>query len=113
VLEYEAEHEIADAVLRVQFWNAADVLVASVDSGLMHKRFRLAAGRGEIGLRIPFFALTPGCYRLAAGFTVGGQWLAYRGRLLEIVAVGDEMAVYGGLAAMEAVFDGGDLIGDR
>jgi ABC-type polysaccharide/polyol phosphate transport system ATPase subunit len=113
VLEYEAGREVADTVLRVQFWNAADVLVAALDSGLMNKRFRLAAGRGEIALRIPFFALTPGCYRLAAGFTVGGQWLAYGGRLLEIDAVCDEMAVYGGLAAMAVVFDGGDLIGER
>ena len=109
VLGYEAKSEISAAILYLQFWNAADVLVASIDSGLAKTQFRLAAGEGEISVRIPFFSLAPGYYRLAAGFTVNGQWKAYGGRLLEMYAVRDEMAVYSGLATMEAVFESGNL----
>ena len=108
VLEYEAKSEVSAAILYLQFWNAAEVLVASVDSGLAQTQFRLRAGTGTIFVRIPFFSLTPGYYRLAAGFTVDGQWRAYRGRLLEVYAVYDEMAVYSGLAALDATFSGGD-----
>ena len=107
VLEYAAKSEVADAILYLYFWNAADVLVASVDSGLAKKHFRLPPGKGEIGVRIPFFALAPGCYRLAAGFAVGGRWLAYRGRLLALYAVRGDVAACNGLAVMDAVFDQG------
>jgi ABC-type polysaccharide/polyol phosphate transport system ATPase subunit len=109
VLEYEAKSEFSAAVLYLEFRNAADLLVASIDSGLAKTQFRLTVGRGEIVVHVPFFSLSPGYYCLAAGFTVDGQWQAYAGHLLEIYAVRDEMPVYGGLATMEAFFQGDGL----
>jgi hypothetical protein len=79
--------------------------VASVDSGLVNPHFRLQAGKGEIRVHIPFVALTPGYYRMAAGFSVAGQWLAYNGCLLELYIVQNDMARYHGLMVMDAQFE--------
>ncbi len=99
---YAADGEIPAAGLVLHFWNPAEMLVASVDSA--PERFRLQAGKGSIRVRIPYFALTPGHYRLAAGFTVDGQWRAYRGRLLDLYVTQHGMDNYGGLAVLQAVF---------
>lgn len=105
VVEYEAKSEVFDAHLIVHFSNLAGMLVASVDSGLVGRCFRLQAGKGEICMRIPFMSLTPGYYRVAAGFSVNGTWLAYQGCLLELYIVQHEMAAYGGLLVLDARFE--------
>jgi len=104
VLEYEAFGDVAAVSLLLHFWNAAEVLVASVDSGISGQALRLAPGAGAIRVKLPFFALTPGFYRVSAGFMCDGQWLAYGGKLLELHAVQHGMAVFGGVAVMAAEF---------
>ena len=106
IVEYEAKKEVSDTNLTLQFRNLAGMLVASVDSGLTNKNFRLQVGKGEIWMRIPFMPLTPGCYRVAAGFSIGGKWLAYNRCLLELYIGQDEMNTYNGLLVMDAVYDG-------
>ncbi len=105
IVEYEAENEVFDANLTLHFRNLAEMLVASVDSGLVNKHFRLQVGKGEIWMRIPFMPLTPGCYQVAAGFSVGGKWLAYKGCLLELNIEQNEMDTYNGPLVMDAIFD--------
>lgn len=106
VLEYESSGEIPSARLEMHFCNAAEALVASLDT--RQAGFRLRAGRGAIPLRLPFFPLAPGHYRVGAGFRSDGQWLAYRGRLLDLYVSADGMDAYQGLALVQAVFDGAD-----
>lgn len=101
VLEYQASREVA-ASLVLHFWNAAEILVASVDTGLAGQSLRLAAGQGKIPLRLPYVALTPGLYGVSAGLRADGQWLAYGGKLLELPVSGHAMEVYGGMAVMAA-----------
>ncbi len=105
IVEYEAKKEVLDANLTLHFRNLAEMLVASVDSGLGNKDFRLQAGRGGICIRIPFMSLTPGCYRVAVGFSVGGKWLAYKRCLLELYIEQNEMNTYSGLLVMDAIYD--------
>lgn len=104
-VDYAAESEVPASALCLHFWNAADVLVASVDSSLTQTRFRLQKGEGEIRVRIPFVSLTPGHYRLAAGLRLDGQWLAYRSRLLDLYVTQGAMDTYNGLAVLEASFE--------
>ena len=104
IVEYEAENEVFDANLTLHFRNLAEMLVASVDSGLVNKHFRLHVGKGEIWMRIPFMPLTPGCYQVGAGFSVGGKWLAYKGCLLELNIEQNEMDTYNGPLVMDAIF---------
>ncbi len=105
-VEYTADGEVPGAGLILHFWNPAEILVASVDSA--PTQFRLAAGKGKIRVRIPYVSLTPGYYRLAAGFTVNGKWLAYRGRLLDLYVTQHGMTAYNGLAVLQAFFERGD-----
>jgi lipopolysaccharide transport system ATP-binding protein len=104
-LEFESQGDVEDVHLTLHFRNLAGMLVASVDSGLANSPFRLRAGKGEVRVHIPFVALTPGYYRVAAGFSVAGQWLAYNGCLLELYIVQNDLARYHGLMVMEAQFE--------
>lgn len=106
-LEYMAIAEIVAASLVVQFWNAASILVASVDSALSDRVFRLGVGRGCVRVRMPFLGLTPGVYQIAAGFMLDGSWLAYHGRVAEVYVVDSAMSAYSGVVIMQAEFDGG------
>jgi len=105
ILEYTSENEVLDASLTLHFRNLSGLLVASVDSGLADVPLRLQSGRGGIGVCLPFLSLTPGCYRVAAGFSVEGEWLAYNGFLLEIYVVQNKMTAYHGLMVMDAKFE--------
>jgi len=104
LLDYEAKTDIESASLVVQFWNTAKVLVASVDSQATSTRFRLRRGPGQIRLRMAFFGLTPGIYRVAAGFTADGRRLSYASRLLDLHVVQDGYCAYGGLVTLDATF---------
>ena len=108
ILTYQAQADIDRAGLVVQFWNTAGVLVASVDSRLTQNYFKLPRGKGRIRLRAPFLSLTPGIYRLAAGFTANGRSLGYAGRLLDLQVVQEEFSSYAGLALLEATFEQAD-----
>ncbi len=105
VVEYQAAAEVLDARLVLQFSNAAQQLVASVDSSVSRQQIRLLPGKGGVGLRIPFMSLTPGCYRVGAGFSVNGQWLAYASSLMELYVVQDRMEDYNGPLVMQATFE--------
>jgi ABC-type polysaccharide/polyol phosphate transport system ATPase subunit len=105
VLDYVAESEVADAVLILHCWNAADVLAASVDSELSGTRFHLRTGAGHIKLHLPFVGLAPGHYRLAAGFAINGEWQAYRSKLLDLYITQPSRAACHGLAVLDATFE--------
>jgi lipopolysaccharide transport system ATP-binding protein len=105
ILEFESQGEIEDVHLTLHFRNVAGMLVGSVDSSLVHSPFRLRAGKGEVRVRIPFVALTPGYYRVAGGFSVAGQWLAYDGCLSELYIVQHDKARHHGLMVMDAQFE--------
>jgi len=104
-VEYEANRDGAAANLILHFWSAAGMLVASVDSGLGGAPLRLLAGRGAVRVRLPFFSLTPGVYRISAGFIAEGQWLAYAGNLVDLPVAGGRMRNYAGLTMLEAEFE--------
>lgn len=105
VLDYQASQAMADLELVLHFWSAAEVLVASMDSGLRRQQFTLAAGQGEIRIRLASMPLTAGFYRVAAGFNHGGHWLAYANPLLDLHVLQGETSRYSGLAVLDAVFD--------
>ncbi|MDD5033263.1 MAG: ABC transporter ATP-binding protein [Methylococcaceae bacterium] len=106
MVEYEANSEL-EAALIVQFWNAAEVLIASVDSAQTGTLFKLPRGKGRIRLEIPFLSLTAGVYRLAAQFSVAGKIESYAGRLLKIHVVQPGDAAYQGLTLLPARFEQG------
>ena len=108
ILEYDVKHAIVEANLTLHFINLGGLLVASVDSALSNNPFVLTAGKGEIRVNIPFFALTPGYYRVAAGFSAAGEWLAYDSRMMNITVVQHEMGSYLGLLVLDARFELGN-----
>ena len=110
IVEYESKNAVADVTVTLHFMNLAGMLVASVDSGLTCQPIQLVAGKGGIRVRLPFVALTPGCYRVAAGFSAKGEWLAYSGCLLELYVVKHNMETYHGLMVMDAFFDNNHLL---
>jgi lipopolysaccharide transport system ATP-binding protein len=107
-LAYQSGADIDRARLVVQFWNMASVLVASIDSRIAQNHFRLRRGKGQIRLRVPFLSLTPGIYRLAAGFMVDGRSLSYAGHLVDLQVVQEEFSTYAGLAVLDATFEQAD-----
>jgi lipopolysaccharide transport system ATP-binding protein len=108
ILAYQSGADIDRARLVVQFWNMASVLVASIDSRIAQNHFRLRRGKGQIRLRVPFLSLTPGIYRLAAGFMVDGRSLSYAGHLVDLQVVQEEFSTYAGLAVLDATFEQAD-----
>ena len=103
-LEYEANQDIDSAQLLVQFWNPANVLVASIDSRQNHHSIELKRGQGEIHMKLPFLNLSGGCYRLAAGLHRNGEILCQTGPVLEIAVKDQDCAHYHGFALLEAHF---------
>ncbi len=105
IVEYQSENAMADVNLTLHFVNLAGLLVASVDSSLTRQPISLVAGKGGIRVGLPFVALTAGCYRVAAGFSINGEWLAYRERILELYVIKHKMDMYQGLMVMDAIFE--------
>ena len=105
LLEYAAGEDFLTVDLSLQFWSLGDMLVASITTGLTKEDFRLTSGKGSILVRIPFMSLTPGCYRVAAGLSRNGQWLAYRSHLSTLYVIQNEMNAYNGLIIMQAMFE--------
>jgi hypothetical protein len=87
---FAASREIDPVDLTLQFWNAAGILVASIESRILSTPLRLLPGTGQIRAELAFLPLTAGLYRVAAGFAQHGQLLAYARDTLEIhIADGD------------------------
>ncbi|HUL12612.1 MAG TPA: ABC transporter ATP-binding protein [Methylococcaceae bacterium] len=106
ILEYEVKADIDSAALVVQFRNTAGVLVGAIDSRLVKTQFRLRRGCGQIRLSTPFLGLTPGIYRVAAGFMRDHRQLAFTGRLLDMhVVQKEDFSAYGGLIMLDARFE--------
>jgi ABC-type polysaccharide/polyol phosphate transport system ATPase subunit len=100
-LDYRAPVLDAGSALVLQFWNSADLLVASVDSRYC-RNFRLKPGTHTLRVSFPFLALTPGSYRVAGGFVSGARFLGYRRSLANLQVSDSDYAMYAGLALIPA-----------
>jgi lipopolysaccharide transport system ATP-binding protein len=92
------------AGLMLQFWNSAGLLLASIDSETHGCRWSLKPGDSVLKIRIPFFGLASGIYRIAGGFRSNGRWLCYSGDLLRLVVTESGGMEHFGLVRMEADF---------
>lgn len=105
-LRYEAQTRLGPAALVVQFRTPSRVLVGSVDSRLRGDWFTLARGSGNVRVRLPYFPLSAGLYHLGAGFlTADGNWLGYRGNLLDVQVKQGSLSDYAGFVLFEAEFE--------
>ena len=80
LLDYRANLPASDPKLVVQFWNSADLLLATMIESLAD--FPTSSGRLRIVLSAP--GLAAGVYRLAGGFRSDGEWLGYSHDLLRL-----------------------------
>jgi hypothetical protein len=83
----------------LQFWNSADILVASIDPGA-NSAVRLPPGTGTFRIRIPFLGLAPGRYRVAGGFVQEDRFVGYLRTVAVLNVIDDGYTRYGGLAVM-------------
>ena len=100
--DYAAEEPIEDAALVLEFWNPADLLMGSIDSGLNGTALSLDRAGGRLRVDVPFLGLTAGAYRVAGGFRRGGEWLGYGRELLRLAVAQGEGAGAAGLVALRA-----------
>lgn len=101
-LDYAAEAAVPGAALRLEFWNPAGALVATLDSAQNGMWADLARGGGVVRADVPFLGLTPGLYRVAGGFLKDGAWLGYGGELLRLAVTGEELRDDRGAFAIQA-----------
>ncbi len=98
-VRYEGGAKVASATLLLQFWSTTGLLMASFDSSL-HGDFEWDP-RGESVLQLPFLGLSAGVYRVAGGFRLGGGWLSYQSKLLDLSVLQPHLSEAHGLVALE------------
>lgn len=93
------------ADFELRFWNARAQLVTTISNKSGDAALDLPAGESTIRLEIPRLALTPGTYRLAAGFRRNGEVLGWARDLAKVsVAPPDRPWAGTGIVAMDARF---------
>ncbi|MCU0736115.1 MAG: ABC transporter ATP-binding protein [Methylotetracoccus sp.] len=102
VLEYRSHTVTSPPTLVIQFWNTADILVATLDSRRRDRFLNLREGHGEIAIHIPFLPLAPGLYRMAGGFANGEAFISYRRQLAMLLVTQTGYARYDGLTWIDA-----------
>jgi ABC-type glutathione transport system ATPase component len=100
-LEYCCAADDASLGLVLQFWNSAELLVASIDTRYSG-RLPLTRGTGRLVVGVSFLSLAPGRYRVAAGFVGAGGFVAYRKALAMLHVADPDYRRYGGLTVMPA-----------
>lgn len=100
-LEYRCAAGDSSLGLVLQFWNTADLLVASIDSRYSGP-LCLTPGTGRLLVGVSFLGLAPGRYRVAGGFVGADGFVSY-GTALAVLHVSDsDYRRYGGLTMMPA-----------
>lgn len=107
-VSYFASVPVDSAGLVLQFWNQADILIATTHSDTDGHRLSLKPDGGRLRLALPFLSLIPGIYRVAGGFVSAGDWLGYGGHLLTLVVAQKQGQAYEGLISMEAKVSNAD-----
>jgi lipopolysaccharide transport system ATP-binding protein len=109
-LGYESAASFESFSLRLEFWDADGVLVAT-SSCRETEGLNLPSGRGWLLVDLPFFGLRPGSYDVAIRATVAGRDAAYQGSIgkLGVVPAAAEVEDRG-FALLEAKFSLGSSI---
>jgi ABC-type polysaccharide/polyol phosphate transport system ATPase subunit len=79
-LEFEAEQDFSDVEVHLEIGTPTHLLLASAVSG----RLNIPRGPGRVRIEIPTPNLAPGLYRISAGMSVSGQFLAFRRNLSDL-----------------------------
>ena len=100
-LEYRCAADESALGLVLQFWNSADLLVASIDTRYSGP-LPLTRGTGRLLVALSFLGLAPGRYRVAAGFVRNDGFVSYRMALAILHVADPDYRRYGGLTVMPA-----------
>lgn len=103
-LGYESSASFESFSLRLEFWDAEGVLVAT-SSCRETERLNLPSGRGWLVADLPFLGLRPGHYDVAIRATAAGRDIAYQGSIgrLRVVPAAAEVGD-SGFALIETRF---------
>jgi hypothetical protein len=100
-LEYRCSADESALGLVLQFWNSADLLVASIDTRYSGP-LPLTRGTGRLLVGLSFLGLAPGRYRVAGGFVRNDGFVSYRMALAILHVADPDYRRYGGLTVMPA-----------
>lgn len=109
ILDYRRSQPRTSLVLMLQFWNPADILVASLESPLPERPTNRAITADRIRIRIPYLPLAAGRYRIAGAFAVDGGFISYRRQLAILHVAQTGYLRYGGLTVINAELSNVDL----
>jgi ABC-type polysaccharide/polyol phosphate transport system ATPase subunit len=102
LLAYTSLYRLDSVSLILQFWNSADVLVGSINSSRNGIHLSFPSQKGRLHIKIPFFGLTPGIYRVTGGFQSENDWLGYSDSLFQLVVIQNkELTHYEGLFLLD------------
>ena len=76
-LESISERVLDDADLELRFWSSSGQLMTIIRSSIADRFFTLPEGKSIFRIKVRSIALSPGRYRLAAGFRRHGEVLGW------------------------------------